>query len=157
VDFDVASSVKWAIEKATGIPCAFRGGDLLAEATPVAANKLAKIALHIAQSFQTLLDQLSRLNGVTPSDRKLFVRGLYDGMMNDSRGIGEQLPARAVAHVKRIEAKKGAVAPVPGLAIHPYTVALSLGKQIRFAVPLEDMTAELERATQLAISANHLR
>src|SRR5438874_1342927 len=32
-DFDVASSVKWAIEKATGIPCLFLGGDLLATTT----------------------------------------------------------------------------------------------------------------------------
>ena len=126
--------------------------DLLAEAAPGTANKLAKVALHITQSFQTLLDKLSKLNGVTTSDRTLFVRGLYDGMMNDGRGIGEPLPARAAAHVKRTKAKKGAVAPPPGLAIHPYTVALSLGQQIRFATPLEEITAVLERATQLAIS-----
>jgi hypothetical protein len=151
-DFDVGSAVKWAIEKATGIPCVFRGGDLLAEATPGTANKLAKVVLHITQSFQTLLDKLSMLNGVTTSDRTLFVRGLYDGMMNDGRGIGEPLPSRTAAHVKRTKAKKGAVATSPGLASHPYTVALSLGKQIRFATPLEEITAELERATQLAIS-----
>jgi hypothetical protein len=126
-DFDVASSVKWAIETATGIPCAFRGGDLLAEATPGMANKLAKVALHITQNFQTLLDKLGRLNGVTASDRKLFVRGLYDGMMNDGRGIGESLPARAAVHVKRTKAKKGAVAQPPGLAIHPYTVSVEPG------------------------------
>ena len=89
---------------------------------------------------------------MTTSDRTLFVRGLYDGMMNDSRGIGEPLPSRTAAHVKRTKAKKGAVARPPGLASHPYTVALSLGQQIRFAAPLEEITAELERATQLAIS-----
>jgi hypothetical protein len=151
-DFDVASSVKWAIEKATGIPCLFRGGELLAETMPGTANKLAKVALHISESFQTLLDQLSKLNGVTASDRKLFVRGLYDGMMNDGRGVGEPLPTRGTAQVKRGAPKRGAVATPPGLAIHPYTIALSLGKQVRFAVPLEEITAELERATKLAIS-----
>jgi hypothetical protein len=152
-DFDVASSVKWAIENATGIPCLFRGVDLLAETTTSMANKLAKVALHITQSFQTLLDQLSRLDGVTPSDRTLFVRGLYDGMMNDGRGIGERLPTRARGRVKQAKPKKAAVAPPPRLDIHPYTIALSLGKQIRFATPLEEITAELERATKLAISA----
>jgi hypothetical protein len=100
-----------------------------------------------------LLDKLSKLNGVTTSDRKLFVRGLYDGMMNDGRGIGEPLPSRVAAQVKRTKAKKGSVASPPGLASHPYTVALSLGKQIRFATPLEEITAELERVTQLAISS----
>jgi plasmid stabilization system protein ParE len=152
-DFDVASAVKWAIEKATGIPCRFRGADLLAETTPGTANKLAKVALHITQSFLTLLDQLSRLVGVTPSDRTLFVRGLYDGMMNDERENGEPLPTRAGGHVKRTKSKTAAAAPPPRLAIHPYTVALSLGKQIRFARPLEEITAELERAAQPALSA----
>jgi hypothetical protein len=157
VDFDVGSSVKWAIEKATGIPCLFRGGDLLAETTPATANKLAKVALHIAQSFQTLLDQLSRLDGVTKSDRALFVRGLYDGMMDDGRGRGEVLPGGVVTQPKRTKVKKGAVSLRPGLAIHPYTVALSLGKQIRFAAPLEEIAAELERATQPAIGPGQAR
>src|ERR1051326_45117 len=79
VDFDIGNCVKWAIEKACGIPCVFRGDDLLASATAATANKLSKIALHIAQSFRTLLDQFTRLQGVTRSDRSLFVRGLYDG------------------------------------------------------------------------------
>jgi hypothetical protein len=35
-----------------------------------------------------------------------------------------------------------------GLHIHPYTVALSLGKQIRFSAPLEQIAAELEAVTQ---------
>ena len=147
-DFDVASSVKWAIETATGISCVFRGRDLLAEATPGTAKKLAKVALHITQSFQTLLDKLGRLNGVTTSDRTLFVRGLYDGMMNDARGIGEPLPIRPATHQRRTKAKKSSVTLPSGLAMHPYTVALSLGNQIRFAVSLEEITAELDRATQ---------
>jgi hypothetical protein len=151
-EWDIASSVKWAIEKATGIPCAFRGGDLLAEATPGTANKLAKIALHITQSFQTLLDKLSRLNGVTASDRTNFVRGLYDGMMNETRQPGQTLPTRITARVRRAKPKKGAVAPPPGLSVHPYYVALPLGRQIRFAAPLEEITAELERATRPAIT-----
>ena len=35
-----------------------------------------------------------------------------------------------------------------GLNIHPYAVALSLGKQIRFSASLEQITAELEAVTQ---------
>jgi hypothetical protein len=72
-------------------------------------------------------------------------------MMNDGRGVGEPLPARAAAHVKRAKAKKARSPRRRGWrSIH--TVALSLGKQIRFATPLEEITAELERATTLAIS-----
>src|SRR5947209_1592181 len=39
-DFEVANSVKWAIESATKIPCVYRDSDLLAEATPGTARKL---------------------------------------------------------------------------------------------------------------------
>ena len=35
-----------------------------------------------------------------------------------------------------------------GLHIHPYTVALSLGKQIRFSAPLEQILAELRAVTR---------
>ena len=56
-EFDLASSVKWAIESATKIKCVYRDVDLLAEATPATARKLTEIATHIAHSFRTLLDR----------------------------------------------------------------------------------------------------
>lgn len=149
-DFDVANSVKWAIETATGVPCLFRGGDLLAETTPAAARQLSKIACHIAESFRTLLDRLGKLNGVTDKDRTVFVRGLYDGMMNAPRKDGDKLPNR-IATAKKGRQKKSAVSAAPGLSVHPYTVALGLGQQIRFAAPIEQIAAELDRATQPVI------
>jgi hypothetical protein len=100
-DFDIANSVKWAIEKATGVQCFFEGDSLLVEAAASTARKLAKVALHIAQSFQALLDRFARVSGVTASDRSLFVRGLYDGMMNDGREVGEVLPSRGYVPVGR--------------------------------------------------------
>jgi hypothetical protein len=150
-DFDIANSTKWAIERATGIPCIFRGEDLLAEATTRTANKLAKVALHIVESFRTLLDQFSRVGGLTANDRSLFVRGLYDGMMDDGRCVGEPLPSPVTSRGKRMRVKKSAEDQPPKMAIHPYSVGLGLGKQIRFAAPLEQISAELERATQAVI------
>jgi hypothetical protein len=73
--------------------------------------------------------------------------GLYDGMMNEARDAGQRLPGRAPAR-KRPKAKRAAVPPDSGLHIHPYTVALGLGKKIRFSVPLEQITAELEAVTR---------
>ena len=147
-EFDVANCVKWAIESATSIPCFYQNGDLLAESTSGTARKLTEIAAHIAQSFRTLVDQFSAVDGVNASDRSVFVMGLYDGMMNESRNVGQRLPSRAGATKKVPKAKKRAVAPAAALNIHPYTVALSLGKQIRFTVPLEQITAELKAVTQ---------
>src|SRR5438874_57069 len=48
--FDVANSVKWAIESASKIPCFFRDVELLTEATPATANRLTEIADPIACS-----------------------------------------------------------------------------------------------------------
>jgi hypothetical protein len=152
-EFDIASSVKWAIEQATGIPCVFRGGDLLASAREATARKLGEIARHIADAFRELLGQFGRLQGVTACDRRVFIRGLYDGMMGDTRDVGERLPSAVLSRSKRTRPKKGAVALAPGLAVHPYTVALSLGRQIRFAVPLEEIVAELDQASRPAIAS----
>lgn len=150
-DFDIANSVKWAIEQATRIPCTFRGDALSAAVTVATAKRLAKAAKHITQSFKALLEQFGKLAGVTAADRRLFVRGLYDGMMDDPRGVGERLPGHAFPRGKHNKsAKKLAGRPPqpPQLAVHPYTVALALGRQIRFAAPLEAIAAELDRATQ---------
>ena len=146
-EFDVANSVKWAIESATGIPCVFRDRDLMAEAAPATVRKLADIALHIAHSFRALLEAFSAVDGVGVNDRAAFVMGLYDGMMNETRSTGQRLPSRAAAKQTR-KAKQSAAPPASGLHIHPYTVALSLGKQIRFSAPLDQITAELEAATR---------
>jgi len=146
-EFDVANSVKWAIESATRIPCVYRNGDLLAEATPRTANRLAEIAVHIAHSFRALLDQFGAVDGVNENDRGVFVMGLYDGMMNEVRTVGQRLPSRP--HMTKMrKTKKSAMTQAPGLNIHPYTVAVSLGKQIRFSAPLEQITAELDAVTQ---------
>jgi len=89
----------------------------------------------------------SAVEGVSVNDRGVFVMGLYDGMMNEARNVGQRLPSRARV-TKMRKAKKHAVTHARGLHIHPYTVALSLGKQIRFSAPLEQITAELEAVTQ---------
>lgn len=148
-DFDVANSVKWAIESATKIPCAWRNGDLMAEATPPTAARLAEIASHLAGSFGALLEQFSAVAGVSTEDRRVFVMGLYDGMMNEAREVGQRLPSRIVPKRTRKSKRDRQEAPAaPGLNIHPYTVGVSLGKQIRFSVPLEQIAAELEAVVQ---------
>lgn len=146
-ELDIANSVKWAIESATRIPCVYRDSDLLAEVTTGTARKLTEIADHIARSFRALIDKFSAVDGVSVNDRGVFVMGLYDGMMDEARNVGQRLPGRSRA-TKMRKAKKKAVTHSAGLNIHPYTVALSLGKHIRFSASLEQITAELEGVTQ---------
>ena len=150
-EFDVANSVKWAIESTTKIPCVYRHGELLAEATPDTAKRLKAISEHIANSFRALIERFGALDGATVDDRNVFIMGLYDGMMNETRKVGQRLPGRAPIKKAR-KAKKCAVGHASGLNMHPYTVGLSLGKQIRFSVPLEQITAELEATTRKHIA-----
>jgi len=150
-DFEVANSVKWAIESAAKIPCVFRQGDLLAEAAPATVRQLTEISSYIAGSFHALIEKFGAIDGVSASERNVFVMGLYDGMMGETRKAGQRLPGWSP--VKKVrKTKQGAVASAAGLHVHPYTVGLGLGRQIRFSVPLEQITAELAEATRKQIA-----
>jgi hypothetical protein len=145
----VAANVKWAIEQATGIACQFAGPQLQAQAEPRTAARLAAIAATIAESFAALWQRYATA-GAHAADRGLFVLGLYDGMMNETRSGA--LPNRPSAHVTAIRAKRRALTRAPGLNLHPYSVAVNLGRAIRFTVPLEEVTHQLDQtiAGQLA-------
>ena len=140
------SVVKWAIETATGIHCLYRERFLLAEAAPGTANRLAAIAEQIAHSFRALIARFSAVDGVSAADRGVFVMGLYDGMMNELRDVGQPLPSRPRLK-RKARARKPALSPATGLHVHPYTLAVGLGRQIRFSVPLQQIAAELEAVT----------
>ena len=150
-EFDVANSVKWAIEATSKIHCVYRDGTLLAEATPATAKRLGAISEQIAGSFRALVGTFSGLDGVSAGDRNVFIMGLYDGMMNETRKVGQRLPGRVPVKKGR-KPKQGAAGRVSGLHLHPYTVGVSLGKQIRFSAPLEQITAELEAAARKHIT-----
>lgn len=142
-DFDIANSVKWAIEQAAKIPCLFRQGELYAQATPATATRLHGIASVVADNFAKLWAQYRATPGSNPADRGNFILGLYEGMMNEERH-NERLPARLAA-TRSPKAKRKAIGHAPGLSLHPYTVAAALGKRIRFCVPLDDIAGELDR------------
>ena len=153
-EFAVANSVKWAIESATGIKCVYRDRVLMAEASPATARRLEGTALHIASSFRALLDKFSTVGGVSAEDRGVFVMGLYDGMMNEIRNTGQPLPSRP-GSAKRQKGKKRAASLASGLHVHPYTLAVGLGKQIRFSVPVEEIAAELEATLRKCLAQEH--
>src|SRR5260221_12111238 len=150
-EIDVAKQVKWAIETSTSIHCLYRGCELLAEASASTASRLEGIAEHISQSFRALVAKFGALKGVSVADRGVFVMGLYDGMMNDLRDEGQPLPSRPGVK-RRGRAKQLAGTPATGLHVHPYTLAVALGKQIRFSVPLQEVAAELDGLARCLIT-----
>lgn len=141
-DFDIANSIKWAIEAATPIRCLFRGGELLAEAAPPTANRLHDIAGQLSAGFASLWAKFAASPGVNAGDRPNFIAGLYDGMMDDVR-TNTPLPTRAARQVKP-RAKAKTLGCPAGISPHPYSVAVGLGRQVRFSVPLDTIAAELQ-------------
>lgn len=119
-EVDIANSVKWAIESATKIRCFYRGRQLVAEATPTTARKLQKIARDIASSFRALVERFNRVDGVSAADHGVFVMGLYDGMMNETRELGQPLPSRP-GGASRSKRKN-----LPRPASPPFTSTLTL-------------------------------
>jgi len=142
-DFDIANAVKWAIEQATKIRCLYRAGSLCACADSRTSARLHEIAGTLAGNMLALWRQYQATPGTNKADRATFIRGLYDGMMDDV-AHGEQLPRRAtIEKVKK--ARKRDVAIAPGLSVHPYSIAAGLGKQIRCCMTLDEIVAELEQ------------
>jgi hypothetical protein len=86
--------------------------------------------MHASLLFRVLLDKFRGL-GMNAADRNAFLMGLYDGMKNEGRAAGLRLPGRYSAPKKRTTEK----IPANGSAsmhIHPYSIAVGLGKQICF-------------------------
>lgn len=149
-DYSIASSVKWAIEEETGIRCEFRGAELVAQAAPSTANKLAGIAQTITESFLQLWKTYIAVPGTKEADRNVFIMGLYDGMMGEAKPA--LLPSRGKPEKVR-KAKKKAITTAIGIELHPYSIAVNFGKQIRFSTPWAIIAAELEPLTRKEIAA----
>jgi hypothetical protein len=74
--------------------------------------------------------------------------------MNETRNTGQPLPSRPGLAKWR----KGRKRPAPraaGLHVHPYTLAVGLGKRIRFSAPVEEIAAELEVALRKCLPLQH--
>ena len=109
------------------------------------------IAEQIAHDFRALIAKFSALDGVGVTDRGVFVMGLYDGMMNDLRDVGQPLPSRPRLK-KKGRIRKPAINSATDLHVHPYTMAFGVGKQIRFSVPLQEITAEMDSFTRRCLT-----
>ena len=153
-EINISNAVKWAIEKAAGIECKYEGLNLKAHATAATANKLAAIARHISLSFRELLSKFAMVDGVRFQDRTAFAMGLYDGMMNERRGHGDRLPGGFMPVKRRKQKVKAmAVGTAPRLTVHPYSLGVDLGKQVRFSAPLAGVAAELDERLTKALTA----
>jgi hypothetical protein len=154
-DTNASDFIKWAICNRFNVQGRWKDEGkgkitLFLEVCNSSVKALRKLAETMAGSFAELWREFNALPGSTLSDARLFMRGLHDGMMNDEREPGEPLPRRSVRPVKQRGGRSRALAFPSGVAIHPYSVALGIGRKIRLMVPAVELTAELRAAEELA-------
>ncbi len=152
-DYDIASFVKWAILNAYGIEGKLRENrdhtiSLVLEASHESMKVINHVARLLNRAFSDLLAAFLALPGAGERDGRTFVRACYDGCMNDQRKDCEPLPSRAT--VKMPKGKKRSVVVAPGIAIHPYTVGVELGRKIRISVPIEQIAGDLKNREEAA-------
>src|SRR6185295_9499398 len=80
-----ACQIKWALEQATGIRCAFRENVLVAESKPETARRLGEIAQTIYNGFNSLWADYLKSPLANRADLPAFRMGMYDGMMGETR------------------------------------------------------------------------
>jgi len=154
-EIDIAPYVQWAVSQAANINGALRspsfGVELWVEADASTIKRLQSIAEVIRRAFRELWASFSAQPGVPPSWRKVFLLGLYDSMMSDDRRPGQMLPPIVAPAVRKTKGKRK-LALAPAVTIHPYTLALELGRSIRLSVPLESIAATLEERCAASIA-----
>jgi hypothetical protein len=150
---DIGAFIKWAIENATGLPTLWRQDGLWIEAESESLRQLRHIADVIRRGFSELWQTFAKLPDTKANDRRTFMLGLYDGMMSDEWQKGKPLPTSTPRKQKKTRAKKRTLAKAPAIALHPYSVALDMGRRIRLSVPLESINAELQDRIALEAAA----
>lgn len=150
VDSDVAMASKWIIENRFRVRVLLRtAGNWASEAwvecgarsVPALTTIAETVTAHFGSLWRTMIEQAQ----VDDGDRRPFLLGLYDGIMDDPRAPGSMLPMRSFAR-KPAKIKKRALARKPGLATHPYTLALELGRKIRLRATVHETTEALVSA-----------
>ena len=146
-DGDIASAIKWAFESRLGLSGSFRYAAAALEiriASPASAMPaLRSLAQSIGKSFAKLWAEFAKTPGIEANVKRQFIAGLADGMLDDERK-GQPLPPPITKRKPVRKAKGKAITHPIGIAIHPYAVAVELGRKVRVAAPLGSIVEELQ-------------
>lgn len=153
---DVAPFVAWALGSGCRIETTLRSGrdwqTHVAAHVPLGSlAHVGRLAEHIATGFRGAWSCVLASSAVRAQDRTLFLRGLLDGMTGDERQSGERL-RNASTPTKAPKGKRRTIV-ASGIAVHPYTLALDLGRRIRLSAPAEEIATVIEEATRGQIAA----
>lgn len=147
-----AAFVKWALETRFKVSGLFRQNGtapaLWIECSDASLPTMRHLAGIIRSAFAELWREYLKTPGVEAGCRRAFELGIYDGMMDDPREHAQLLPPATVRVDKtkrktKRKAKAKSPAIPPGVAIHPYTLAVELGRKVRLSTPIGEVIAEL--------------
>lgn len=146
---DSAQWVKWAIANGLNCETTLRTDkdwklSLYAHVGIGNLKAVSTLAERIAFAFEQSWQRFSKTPGVLVTDRSIFMRGLYDGMQDDIRKHGEPLPTPPA---RKPEKGKRSKANSATCAIHPYTLAVELGRALRIDTPTEKILSIIDART----------
>jgi len=146
-DGDIASAIKWAFESQLGLAGSFRYAGAKLEiriASPASAMPgLRSLAESIGKSFARLWQEFAKTPGVESNVKRQFIAGLTDGMLNDERR-GQALPPPITDKKRKAKPTKRALTHPIGISVHPYSVAVEMGRRVRVAAPIGTIVEELQ-------------
>lgn len=149
---DVAAFVKWAFRERFQCEGLIRnngdGQSVWIECSDQSLPKMEHLAGVIRRAFSDLWKEYRDKPGVDPGCRRPFLLGIYDGMMDDPRAPGQLLPPVRATVTPSKKAKKKAIAAAPGLSVHPYALAVELGRRIRLSTPIGEVIEALNDRTR---------
>jgi hypothetical protein len=144
-DEEIGSYVKWAFLHKFGVDSYWKrtkpdASMLHVNVDKTAADSLRAVAEIIISRFKQLWTQYSERNAMRVEQRKPFYCGLYDGMMQSPRGVGEKVPMFSGTRRKK---KKGSKEVASAVETHPYEIGIVLGGMIRVNMPLRTLSSQL--------------
>jgi hypothetical protein len=154
-DIELASWVQWSVANGLKIETKQRQSpdnwriSIHAHVAIGQLKTVAKLAAKVGKSFASAWHSFQTKTHAPLSDRRVFFSGLYAGMMDDERKPGEQIAPPIVSRAKAPRGKQ----TVGAVAVHPYELAIILGRAMRLDTKPGRIEAMIEQATRRALAA----
>ncbi len=151
---DVANLIKWMFQDKFQTSSSWRGSpsgsQLMLQARQEDVKRLKPFAKNLQETIVAACEVFSCGRNIRELERAPFLKGIYDGLVDEPRPVGTMMPGFSpvakkkplrVRKLKKSEPESGSAA-----AIHPYDLGREAGKKIRINIPRDQLCEEIRLA-----------
>jgi len=151
---DAANLVKWVFQDKFQTGSGWRslpeGAELMLDAGKDDAARFQPFASNLHDTIIAACSEFSCGRAVRELDRAPFLKGLYDGLMDEPRTAGTMMPGFSPLPKKKQPRRKKPAKPTAPLTdaptIHPYDLGRNVGNKLRINVPREQLCETIRLA-----------